>query len=115
MGRDRIKLIVAGKVVTGFNIVKLLALGADACNAARAFMFSLGCIQALKCNTNKCPTGVATTNPELASGLDPSLKSHRVYSYHHRTVHSAQEIIGAAGCRHPTELNRGMIFRRGAE
>eukprot|EP01043_Picozoa_sp_COSAG02_P083544 COSAG02_NODE_21538_length_784_cov_1.052555_1_plen_61_part_10 len=59
-------------MVSGFSIVRNLALGADVCNAARAMMFALGCIQALKCNTNKCPTGVATQDRDLMSGLNQS-------------------------------------------
>lgn len=58
--RNRIRLIASGKILSAFSVVKTLAIGADVCNSARAFMFALGCIQALKCNTNKCPTGVAT-------------------------------------------------------
>lgn len=65
----------------GFLVVRTLALGADVANSARGFMLSLGCIQALKCNTNKCPTGIATTNPYLMEGLDPEDKSHRVYNF----------------------------------
>ena len=72
--RDRMKLIAAGKVYNGFSLVRTIANGADLCNAARAFMFSLGCIQALKCNANTCPTGITTQKSELSAGLDPSIK-----------------------------------------
>lgn len=101
-----------GRVVSGFSIVRNLALGADICNAARAMMFALGCIQALKCNTNKCPTGVATQDPELMSGLDPGEKNKRVYNYHRNTIHAAAEIIGAAGYDCPSGLSPGDIHRR---
>ena len=67
--RDRVRLIAAGKVLTGFSVVRTLALGADVCNAARAMMFALGCIQSLKCNTNTCPTGIATQDKNLMKGL----------------------------------------------
>jgi glutamate synthase domain-containing protein 2 len=67
--KSRVALIASGKVLTGFSMYKNFALGADVCNAARSFLFSLGCIQALKCNTNTCPTGITTQNPELSWGL----------------------------------------------
>ena len=75
--RDQVKLIASGKVITGFDIIKVLALGADACYAARAMMLSLGCIQALECN-NKCPTGIATQVPSLVKGLDVENKYVRI-------------------------------------
>ena len=75
--RDKVKIAASGRVTTGFSLVRTLALGADTTSAARAFMMSLGCIQALKCNTNKCPTGIATLDQSLMYGLDPELKSHR--------------------------------------
>ena len=90
----------------------LLANGADMCNAARGFMFSLGCIQALKCNSNKCPTGIATQDPALASGLDISSKAERVANFQAATVHSALEIVGALGCSSPKEVRPEHIFRR---
>lgn len=99
-------------MVSGFSIVRNLALGADVCNAARAMMFALGCIQALKCNTNKCPTGVATQEPELMSGLNPSEKKFRVFNYHRNTIKAAAEIIGAAGYDCPTGLKASDIQRR---
>jgi hypothetical protein len=77
--RDRVRVVAAGKILTGFGVVRTLALGADTCNAARAMMFALGCIQALKCNSNACPTGVTTQNPELTAGLVPEDKALRVY------------------------------------
>ncbi len=75
--RSDIKVIAAGKVYNGFSLVRMIASGADLCNAARAFMFSLGCIQALKCNSNNCPTGITTQKPELMSGLDIDNKAIR--------------------------------------
>ena len=78
-----------------------MALGADMCNAARAMMFALGCIQALRCNTNQCPTGVATQDPELVRGLHVGDKSARVARYHAETVKSFFEVLGAAGFHEP--------------
>ena len=110
--RDKVKIIASGKVSTGFSIVKNLALGADVTNAARSFMMSLGCIQALKCNSNKCPTGIATTDKELMHGLVPADKAMRVYSYHKLTVESALEIIGAMGHTSINDLNSDDVMRR---
>jgi glutamate synthase domain-containing protein 2 len=110
--RKEIKIIASGKVTNGFDILRLLALGADGCNSARAMMFALGCIQALKCNTNKCPTGVATSDPALVHGLVPEQKADRVRSFHEKTVKSFLEILGAAGLSHPDQLDAGHVVRR---
>jgi glutamate synthase domain-containing protein 2 len=110
--RKHIKLIASGKVLTGFAMVKTMALGADMCNSARAMMMALGCIQALKCNTNQCPTGVATQDPELVKGLSVSHKKTRVANFHNNTVESFVELIAAAGIDHPRKLNRGHVHRR---
>jgi glutamate synthase domain-containing protein 2 len=75
--KDKIAINASGRISSGFSVIRTIALGADITSAARAFMMSLGCIQALKCNTNKCPTGIATLNKELMYGLDPELKSVR--------------------------------------
>jgi glutamate synthase domain-containing protein 2 len=95
--KSEIRLIVSGKASTSFDIVKLLALGADCVNAARAFMLSLGCIQARECNNNTCPVGVATQNRTLVAGLDPTEKSVRVYNYHKSVVHEIREVLAAMG------------------
>ena len=110
--RDKIKIIASGKVNTGFQIATKVALGADMCNAARAMMFALGCIQALRCNSNACPTGVATQDPELVAGLVVEDKSHRVARYHKETVHSFFEVLGAAGLKHPRDLKPWYLNRR---
>ena len=94
--RDDVKLIGSGKVYNGFSLVKTLAAGADTCNAARSFMFSLGCIQALKCNSNKCPTGITTQDPNLESGLNVENKQVRVANFHSGTVHAAAEIVSVS-------------------
>ena len=110
--RDRIKIIAAGKVVSGFSLIRMLALGADVTNAARSMMFALGCIQALKCNTNHCPTGITTQNPELMQGLDIDNKAMRVRNFQKKTVEAACDIFGACGIDHPSKFNRSMILRR---
>jgi glutamate synthase domain-containing protein 2 len=110
--RDRIKVIAAGKVTTGFHMVTLMALGADLCNSARAMLFALGCIQALKCNSNHCPTGVATQDPELVKGLHVPTKAVRVTNFQRETVHSMLEVVGATGLSNPNELRPWHIMRR---
>jgi glutamate synthase domain-containing protein 2 len=110
--KKHIKIIASGKVHTGFDIVKNIALGADMCNCARAMMIAVGCIQALECNTNTCPTGVATQNPKLYKGLDVENKAVRVANYHHETIKAAVELMGAAGIPHPDKLHRSHIYRR---
>jgi glutamate synthase domain-containing protein 2 len=107
-----IRVIASGKVLTSFNIVTRLALGADMVNCARGMMLSLGCIQALKCNTNECPTGVATTDPHLAKGLVVPHKSERVYRFHRETVHHYAELIAAMGYESAAELRRSDVNRR---
>jgi len=110
--RDRIRVIASGKVHTGFQIATKVALGADMCNAARAMMFAIGCIQAMRCNSNQCPTGVATQDPELVAGLHVGDKSARVARYHKETVKSFFEVLGAAGCERPSDLKAWNIMRR---
>ncbi len=110
--RGKIRVICSGKIVTGFHMIQRMAIGADLCNSARAMMFALGCIQALKCNTNHCPVGVTTQNPDLVRGLDVESKKHRVYNYHRNTIRSFLEILGAAGLSHPDELHPRLIQRR---
>ncbi|MFN3996437.1 FMN-binding glutamate synthase family protein [Algoriphagus sp.] len=109
--RDKIKIIASGKALSAFSIVKFIALGADICNSARGFMFSLGCIQALKCNTNQCPTGVATQNPALVRGLVVTEKSERVNNFHKHTVHAVKELVGASGHTHTSELTIHDLVR----
>ncbi|MBB6328437.1 glutamate synthase domain-containing protein 2 [Algoriphagus iocasae] len=103
--RDQIKVIASGKAISAFSILKNIALGADLCNSARGFMFSLGCIQALRCNTNECPTGVATQNASLTKGLVVTDKSERVYNFHKNTIHAVQELLGATGHTHTSEIS----------
>lgn len=110
--RQHIKLIASGKLLTGFQHVHKLAMGADALNSARAMMLALGCIQSLRCNTNECPTGIATQDPSLVYGLVVKDKSERVYRYHKEAVKVLCELVGAAGLSSPSELRPGHIYRR---
>lgn len=110
--REDIKIIVAGKIITGFHMARALALGADACNSARAMMLSIGCIQALQCNLNTCPTGVATQNASLVKGLVVEDKAPRAKRYHEATIHSFLELVAAAGLNDPSELTRDHISKR---
>lgn len=110
--RHQMKLIASGKILTGYHMLRAMALGADTCNSARAMMMALGCIQALVCNTNKCPTGVATQDKWLSAGLVVEDKKHRVANYHRDTIESAIELAGAAGLQRPHDVTRLHIFRR---
>ena len=110
--RHHIKLCAAGKILTGFQIARAIGLGADICYSARAMMMAIGCIQALECNKNTCPTGVATQEPELTRGLVVDDKKVRVANYHKHTLESFVELIAAAGIDHPRGLNRHQIYRR---
>ncbi|HEU5145471.1 MAG TPA: FMN-binding glutamate synthase family protein, partial [Chryseosolibacter sp.] len=110
--RQHIKICAAGKILTGFQMARAIALGADICNSARAMMMAIGCIQALECNKNTCPTGVATQDPRLTVGLVVDDKKVRVANYHKHTIESFIELIAAAGIDNPRKLNRHQIFRR---
>ena len=113
--RHRIKLGAAGKVVSAFDIARLMAIGADWCNAARGFMFALGCIQAQTCHTGACPTGVTTQDPERQKALVVPDKIERVRRFHQNTLHALQELVQAAGLNHPGEITASHIVRRGAD
>ena len=110
--RDKIRLLNSGKVTTGFGIVKRLAMGADALYCARAMLLAVGCIQALRCNTNTCPTGVATQDPGLVAGLVVSNKRTRVANFHTQTILSATEMISAMGLSSASALRPWHILRR---
>lgn len=111
--RSRLRIGAAGKIVTGFDMARTLALGADWCNAARAFMFSLGCVQAQACHTGRCPTGIATQDTWRQRGLDVENKAQRVATFHRESVQSLAELLAASGHRHPSELSSDDFFRRG--
>ncbi|MCK1408797.1 FMN-binding glutamate synthase family protein [Bradyrhizobium sp. 76] len=102
--RDRIKIGASGKIATAFDMARAMSIGADYCNSARGFMFSLGCIQSLSCHTDRCPTGVATQDPTRARALYVPLKIDRVHNYHLATLHSLTELVAAAGLEHPQQL-----------
>lgn len=110
--RDQIRIAAAGKILTGFQMARAFALGADMCNSARAMMMALGCIQALECNKNTCPTGVATQDRDLVKGLVVDDKKVRVANYHKHTIESFVELLAAAGIDNPRKLNRHQIYRR---
>jgi glutamate synthase domain-containing protein 2 len=110
--RSRISIGAAGKVVSAFDLVRLMALGADWCNAGRGFMMALGCIQAQSCHTGKCPTGVTTQDPVRQQALVVPDKADRVRNFHRSTLHALQELVQAAGLQHPSELSAHHIVRR---
>lgn len=110
--RNKIKIICSGKVATGFDMLTKIAMGADMCNAARAFMISMGCIQSKQCHANTCPTGVATQDPRLMKGLISTEKRHRVAHFHASTMHSFLELIAGMGLANPSDLQPIHIKRR---
>ena len=110
--RDRIRLGASGKVITAFDLARTFALGADWCNAARGFMFALGCIQSQQCHTDRCPTGIATQNPGRWKKLDVPDKAERVKMFHDNTLKALKDLIAASGLTHPSELGPEHIIRR---
>ena len=110
--RERVKVAASGKIVSAYDILRHIALGADWCNMARPFMFSVGCIQGLACESGNCPTGVATMNPKRYRALDIDDRASRVANFHKNTLHVVKEMIEACGLQHPAELNRRHIVRR---
>lgn len=110
--RQHIRIGAAGKVVSAFDLARIMALGADWCNAARGFMFSLGCIQARACNTNRCPSGVTTQDPRRSRSLDVEHKSVRVRNFHDNTLRGLAEMIGAAGLSHPSQIGPEHVLSR---
>ena len=112
--RDRVKIGVSGKITTGFDIARAMALGADWCNAARGFMFAVGCIQAQQCHTDHCPTGVATQDPNRQRAISVPDKGARVASFHRETVKALGELVAAAGLDQPNELRPYHFMHRAA-
>jgi glutamate synthase domain-containing protein 2 len=110
--RDRVKIGAAGKVTTAFDIARTVAIGADWCNAARGYMFALGCIQSLSCHTDHCPTGIATQDPRRWRALDVPDKAARVFHYHDNTLKALRELLAAAGLGDPAELGPEHVIRR---
>ncbi|MFT4826720.1 MAG: glutamate synthase domain-containing protein 2 [Halioglobus sp.] len=112
--RSKIKIISSGRTASGFDIVTKWALGADIVNAARTMMLSLGCIQSQSCNTNKCPTGIATQDPVRGRALDVDQRHKRVAHFQQNTLKSAFHLVGAMGFDDPANLTPRSILRRGA-
>jgi glutamate synthase domain-containing protein 2 len=110
--RERVRIGCAGKVVSAFDIARMMALGADWCNSARGFMFALGCIQAQACHTGNCPTGVTTQDLHRQKALHVPTKAERVYNFHQQTLHALQEMVQAAGLSHPGAITAHHIVRR---
>jgi glutamate synthase domain-containing protein 2 len=110
--RERVRLVASGKVYSGMGLARNLALGADWCNAARAFMFSVGCIQAKRCHLGTCPTGVTTQDPLRQRGLVVDVQARRAARYHAKTVEALTDIVAATGLRHPRDLHPHHITAR---
>ena len=107
-----IKILAAGKIITGFDILKAISLGASACYSARGMMLALGCIQALQCDSGKCPVGVATQDPRLYKGIDPADKRVRVANFHRSTMMATKEIMEACGFKNIQSISADKFFRR---
>ncbi len=112
--RGHIKIGASGKITSGFDLARTMALGADWCNAARGFMFAVGCIQAQQCHTDHCPTGVATQDPARQRAISVGPKSERVANFHKQTVKALAELVAAAGLDHPRELTPSHFMHRAA-
>ncbi len=112
--RDDVRVFASGRVATGFDLFRAIALGADGAFAGRAMMLALGCIQALRCHSNDCPVGVATQDQRLASALDPADKGERVHRYHAETIASLLALTAAAGLSGPEHIGPEHIVRRTA-
>ena len=110
--RDRVKVGSSAKLVSAYDIVRICALGADWCNMARPFMFSLGCIQARDCSSGHCPTGIATMDPKRYRALDIPSRAERVRNFQKNTRFALKELLEAAGLTHPDQLTRRHIVRR---
>lgn len=110
--RGRIRIGAAGKITSAYELARIIALGADWGNAARGYMFALGCIQSLNCHTDRCPTGVATQDPLRQRALDVDSKATRVFRFHDNTLRAFKELLAAAGLQHPQELGPEHILSR---
>ncbi len=110
--RDQVRVAAAGRIISAFDVARTLAVGADWCNAARGFMFAIGCIQSMSCHTGKCPTGVATQDALRQRGLVVTDKAERVANFHENTLKALAELVAAAGLDHPRQLRPEHIVRR---
>lgn len=107
-----IRLMAAGKIITGFDMLKAMSLGASVCYSARGMMMALGCIQALICDSGRCPVGVATQDPGLYKGLVPSDKRIRVMNFHSKTIQATREIMEACAFENIESIHPAKFFRR---
>lgn len=110
--RSKIKIGASGKIISAFDMVRAFALGADFLNSGRGFMFTLGCIQALSCSNSKCPTGIATQDPDRQKALDVESKAERVANFHKNTLHALKEVLQAMGVNHTNDIKPYHIMRR---
>ncbi len=110
--RDRISLGASGQIVTAFDMARAMALGADWCNSARAFMFAVGCIQSQSCHTDRCPVGVATQDAARQRAIVVPDKAERVRNFHRATLMSLAELVAAAGLDHPLQFKLDHFSRR---
>ncbi|MBP7647056.1 MAG: FMN-binding glutamate synthase family protein [Comamonas sp.] len=110
--RHRVQIGAAAKVITAFDIARMMALGANWCNAGRGFMMALGCIQAQTCHTGHCPTGVTTQDALRQKALVVPDKGTRVANFHRSTMHALKELVQAAGLHHPGDITAHHIVRR---
>ncbi|MCI5108109.1 MAG: FMN-binding glutamate synthase family protein [Pseudomonadales bacterium] len=110
--REQMQLISSGDTASGFDLLEKLLVGANTVNAARAFMMTVGCVQAQACNTNHCPTGVATQDPARSRAIDVAEKAERVKSYHHNTLHACFELCGAMGFDNPDTPTAADLYTR---
>jgi glutamate synthase domain-containing protein 2 len=110
--KKQVRLIAAGRIITAFDLLKAMSLGASACYSARGMMFSLGCIQALKCDSGHCPAGIATQEPSLYKGLDITDKRVRVANFHRNTVHATVEMMEACGFKATWDVDPERFYRK---
>jgi len=110
--REDVKIIAAGKLITAFDLAKVMALGGDACYSSRGMMFALGCIQALVCDSGKCPVGITTQDKSLYMGIEVTDKSVRIANFHKNTMKALADFIGACGFERPADLTPEVFFKR---
>jgi glutamate synthase domain-containing protein 2 len=110
--RDKIRIIASGKMLSAFHVLRAIALGADTVNSARGMMLSLGCIQSRTCNTDNCPTGIATQNPSRNKAIVVTDKAQRVANFQYETVKNLIELVAAAGLDGIHQLKPKHINRR---
>lgn len=108
--RDQIRVIASGKITTGADMVAAIAGGADLCAAARPFMMALGCMQAMICESNHCPVGIATQDPRLTRAIVPGAQAGKVTRFHQQTVLAFRELVAATGCESPAELRPSHLL-----